>query len=217
MPDGQRHSVTVPLLDFANPNVNRLYVTEELSVQRERAHGCFRPDIVLYANGIPLAVIEAKRPTSGERDMIAEGISQHLRNQKQDGISALYAYAQLLLSISGQDGRYGTTETPKKFWGLWREEEIAAAESERLCDEKLSEDQHRALFSDRPTVIRSHFDALWSSPVVATRQDAIIVSLIPRTAARIHPLLRALRPQGRQDRRPLPAGLRHQGAARPHP
>jgi type I restriction enzyme R subunit len=178
MPDGHRHSVTVPLLDFADPLANRLHVTEEYSVEREAAHGHFRPDIVLFANGIPLAIIEAKRPTSGDRDMIAEGISQHLRNQKPDGIPALYAYAQLILSISGQDGRYGTTETPRKFWGLWREEEIAAADIERLVNTKLSATQYSALFAERPAFIRAHFDALWTGPVLATAQDSLIMALL---------------------------------------
>lgn len=175
MPDGHRHSVTVPLLDFADPAANRLHVTEELSVEREGAHGHFRPDIALYINGIPLVVIEAKRPTSGEREMIAEGISQHLRNQKADGIPALYAYAQLLLSISAQEGRYGTTETPRKFWAGWREEEIGAAEIERLVNAKLTAAQHHALFAERPG---AHFDALWSGSMLATGQDEIIVGLL---------------------------------------
>ncbi len=63
-------------------------------------------------------VIEAKRPVSSTKPaaMVDEGISQHLRNQLGDGIQDLYAYSQLLLSISGVEGRYGTTETAKKFW-----------------------------------------------------------------------------------------------------
>jgi type I site-specific restriction-modification system R (restriction) subunit len=61
----------------------------------------------LYVNGIPLVVIEAKRPTSSSQNksMVAEGISQHNRNQKVQGIQTLYAYSQLLLSISASTGR----------------------------------------------------------------------------------------------------------------
>lgn len=178
MPDGHRHSVTVPLLDFANASTNRLHVSEEFSVEREAAHGHFRPDIVLFVNGVPLVAIEAKRPTSGDRDMIAEGISQHLRNQKADGIPSLYAYAQLLLSISGQEGRYGTTETPRRFWASWREEEIAPVEIGRLVNDRLTAAQHNALFAERPAFVRAHFDALWSASVLATGQDEIIIALL---------------------------------------
>jgi type I restriction enzyme R subunit len=180
MPDGHKHSVTVPLMDFAHPSRNQLQVTEELSVEREGGHGAFRPDVVLYVNGIPLAVIEAKRPTGShaEKLMLAEGISQHLRNQKQDGIPALYAYAQLLLSISGQDGKYATTATPTKFWSIWREEEIAAATIVGLVNAPLSPEQQSALFAERPAYVRAFFDALLSKPILATAQDRIIFSLL---------------------------------------
>ncbi|MDQ0134063.1 HsdR family type I site-specific deoxyribonuclease [Neorhizobium galegae] len=180
MPDGHRHSVTVPLIDFANPERNLLYVTEELSVEREGAHGHYRPDIVLYVNGIPLAVIEAKRPVGSnpDKDMLKEGMSQHLRNQKPDGIRPLYAYAQLLLSISGTDARYGTTETPLKFYAAWREEEISTASISALVNRPLTQEQHGALFAERPAFLRTHFESLWSSPVLTTGQDAAIIGLL---------------------------------------
>lgn len=179
MPDGHRHSVTVPLIDFTRPERNLLHVTEELSVEREGAHGHFRPDIVLYVNGIPLAVIEAKRPVGSnpDKDMLKEGISQHLRNQKPDGIRPLYAYAQLLVSISGTDARYGTTETPLKFYAAWREEEISPDEVTALVNSPLSREQHEVLFAERPAFLRSHFAALWSSPVLTTAQDAAVIGL----------------------------------------
>ena len=180
MPDGRRHSATVPLVDFADPSHNCLQVTEEMSVEREAGRGWFRPDIVLYVNGIPVVVIEAKRPTGSfaEKIMLAEGISQHLRNQKPDGIPALYAYAQLLLSISGQDGRYGTTETPAKFWTIWREEEFDGSAIETLVNAPLSGEQRAALVRERPPPVRTFFDGLWSRLMVATAQDRMIVGLL---------------------------------------
>lgn len=180
MPGAYRHAVTVPLIDFQNPERNHLHVTEELSVEREGGHGRYRPDVALYVNGIPLVVIEAKRPGSGDpmKDMIAEGISQHLRNQKSDGIRPLYAYAQLLVSISGQDAHYATTETPRKFWGGWREEEIEESEIERLVNDPLAPAQTNAIFSERPASVRRYFESLWSKPILATAQDNLIVGLL---------------------------------------
>src|SRR3546814_1070660 len=89
-----------------------------------------RPDIVGFVNGIPLLVIEAKRPDSGNpnKSMVDEGISQTIRNQGQEEIPHLFAYAHLLLSIGMIDGRYGTTRTPRKFWAQWREEEFSRSE-----------------------------------------------------------------------------------------
>jgi type I site-specific restriction-modification system R (restriction) subunit len=56
-----------------------------------------RPDIVCFVNGIPLVVIEAKRPDSQAKKgpTINEGISQSLRNQRPDEIPHLFAYSQL--------------------------------------------------------------------------------------------------------------------------
>lgn len=178
--DGQRTSVTVPLIDWADPAGNTLQVTEELSVERPAGMGRFRPDLVCYVNGIPLVVIEAKRPVSSTKDkaMVDEGISQHLRNQKTDGIQDLYAYSQLLLSISGTDGRYGTTGTPAKFWGTWTEEEITEAEMQTVRSKALSEPQKVALFADKPKWMRDDFDMLHSGPVWPTEQDRLIISLL---------------------------------------
>src|SRR3546814_2483610 len=96
-----------------------------------------RPDIVGFVNGIPLLVIEAKRPDSGNpnKSMVDEGISQTIRNQGQEEIPHLFAYAHLLLSIGMTDGRYGTTRTPRKFWAQWREEEFSEDRSEEHTSE----------------------------------------------------------------------------------
>jgi type I restriction enzyme R subunit len=142
--------------------------------------GRYRPDVVCYVNGIPLVVIEAKRPVSSTKDaaMVTEGISQHLRNQKTDGIQDLYAYSQLLLSISGNDGRYATTGTPAKFWGAWTEEEITESQMQAVKSTPLSEAQRVALFADKPLWMRDDFDRLHSGPVWPTEQDRLIISLL---------------------------------------
>lgn len=178
--DGKQHNVTVPLFDWTDISANRFQVTEELSVTRTDGTRRFRPDIVCYVNGIPLVVIEAKRPNSTTKTtaMVEEGISQHLRNQKGDGIQSLYAYSQLLLSISGVEGLYATTGTPKKFWATWREEEISDTQMASIKNTDLTAAQSDALFADRPTWARDSFEALHSGPVVATEQDKLIIALL---------------------------------------
>jgi type I restriction enzyme R subunit len=178
--DGSRASITVPLIDWADITTNRFQVTEELSVERPAGLGRFRPDIVAYVNGIPLVVIEAKRPISSTKPtaMVDEGISQHLRNQMGDGIQDLYAYSQLLLSISGIDGRYGTTGTPKKFWSSWREEEVTEAEMARIKATPMTAAHRSGIFSERPRWAQDAFDRLYGSGVLITDQDRLLVSLM---------------------------------------
>jgi type I restriction enzyme R subunit len=177
---GDMTSVTVPLVDWANVDANLFHVTEELSVERPAAMGRYRPDVVCYVNGLPLVVIEAKRPTSSsaEKSMVAEGISQHLRNQKDQGIQTLYAYSQLLLSISGSDARYGTTNTPAKFWGSWTEEEITDARMQEVKSTPLTEGQKASLFADKPRWAKDDFERLHSALVLPTEQDEMIISLL---------------------------------------
>jgi len=178
--DGARASITVPLIKWADIAANRFQVTEELSVERPAGRGRFRPDIVCYVNGLPLVVIEAKRPVSSTKTtaMVDEGISQHLRNQMGDGIQDLYAYSQLLLSISGVEGRYATTNTAKKFWSSWREEEIPEAEMVRIKATPLTSAHRTAIFAERPRSALDAFDRLHGAGVLVTDQDRLMVSLL---------------------------------------
>ncbi len=178
--DGQKTAVTVPLIDWSNPQNNVFHVTEELSVERPVGMGRYRPDVVGYVNGIPFTVIEAKRPVSSSKDkaMVEEGISQHLRNQMGDGIQDLYAYSQVLLSISASDGKYATTGTPKKFWSIWREEGLSDAEMTAIRNTPLNEVQKAALFADRASNERRGYEKLHSGPVALTEQDRLIIGLL---------------------------------------
>jgi type I restriction enzyme R subunit len=80
--DGQTAQVTIPLIDWNDSSNNLLHVTDEYEVLNSAGTGHRRPDVVCFVNGIPLAIIEAKRPDphNANKDMLAEGISQHLRN-----------------------------------------------------------------------------------------------------------------------------------------
>lgn len=178
--DGQRTSVTVPLIDWNDQEANTFHVTEELSVERSNGVEHYRPDIVCYVNGIPLSVIEAKRPVHAtkEKAMVEEGISQHNRNQKLDGIPSLYVYSQLLLSISGSGGKYGTTGTRATFWAPWKEHEISEENMQTLKSQPMTGAQLDAVFKDRPAWMRTEFEAWHSGGVLLTEQDRLIISLL---------------------------------------
>lgn len=117
--DGDKKSYTMQYIDWEHPENNLYHVTEEYTVTRTGSADTYRPDIVLFVNGIPLVVIECKRPDiKGAEE---QAISQHLRNQQDDGIRGLYAYSNLLLAIGNNFGSYATTGSAQKFWGKWRE------------------------------------------------------------------------------------------------
>ncbi|HSX93469.1 MAG TPA: HsdR family type I site-specific deoxyribonuclease [Hydrogenophaga sp.] len=193
MPDGKKHQPTIAVIDWTDPSSNRWDVTEELEVLSAQGTHHRTPDVVAYVNGIPLVVIEAKRPESGggshpSKAMVQEGISQHLRNQRPDEIPNLFAYAQLLLSISQTEGRYGTTHTAAKFWAKWREEEFDDPHLQAVKNAPLRPDVRAALFEGKPASLATYFDTLWSAPMQATEQDRLLVSLL--TPSRLLEFLR---------------------------
>lgn len=180
--DGDKKSYTMRFIDWERPERNVYHVTEEFAVTRTGMADTYRPDIVLFVNGIPLVVIECKRPDI--KGAIDQAISQHLRNQKDDGIRSLYLYSALLLSIGTSFGAYGTTGTPAKFWTKWREMFVTERDGEeyarqldRLVNEPLSEAQMDHLFGDRFRYVRAHFEALAQERVLPTEQDRYLFSL----------------------------------------
>lgn len=180
--DGARTSVTVPIIDWQTPENNSFIITEEFELITTDGTRTRRPDIVGYVNGIPLVVIEAKRPDSGNPNssMVEEGISQMIRNQKADEIPQLFAYAQLLLAISATDGRYGTTKTARKFWSAWKEEEFTEAYFAEVKNQALGTNPRAALMQNRFSDVKSHFQHLWSGEQLVSGQDRVLISLLSR-------------------------------------
>ena len=179
---GKKASPTIHLIDWDDLDNNEFHVTEEMEVLSAQGTHTRRPDVVAFVNGIPLAVIEAKRAASGNsnKNMVEEGISQNLRNQKHDEIPFLFAFAQLLFSISRNDGRYGTTNTPMKFWSKWEDEEFDSQYVQGIKNHPLSASDKNSLFQDKPAKLRAYFEKLWSKPVAPSEQDKLLVGLLDR-------------------------------------
>jgi type I restriction enzyme R subunit len=111
---------TVWLIDWEHPERNRFAVAEEVTVVASdpKAHGK-RPDVVLYVNGIALAILELKRSTVS----ITEGIRQNLDNQKKEFIQPFFSTMQIVMAGNDTEGlRYGTIQTPEKYYLTWKEE-----------------------------------------------------------------------------------------------
>ncbi|MEI8044807.1 MAG: HsdR family type I site-specific deoxyribonuclease, partial [Verrucomicrobiota bacterium] len=110
---------TVWLIDWKKPENNHFAVAEEVSIQATdtKAHPK-RPDLVIYVNGIALAVLELKRSTVS----VAEGIRQNLDNQKKEFIQPFFSTVQFVMAGNDTEGlRYGTIETKEKYYLTWKE------------------------------------------------------------------------------------------------
>lgn len=178
--DGKKHAPTIAVVDWNDVTLNRFQVTEELEVASSAGTHTRRPDVVGFVNGLPLVVIEAKRPDAGNpnKNMLDEGISQQIRNQKNDEIPVLFAYAQLLLSVNSHDGRYAATKTPKKFWACWHEEVFSDEHCQRIKGMSLDIEQRDTLFAGKPSKLRHYCESLWSMPELCTDQDRLLIGLL---------------------------------------
>jgi type I restriction enzyme R subunit len=121
---GQSHE-TVHLVDWTNPEKNDFALAEEVTLKGgELGSHQRRPDIVLYLNGLAIAVVELKR-SSVE---LADGVRQLITNQEEIFNKGFFSTVQLLLAGSDSQGlRYGTTGTPEQFFVAWKDENPAGA------------------------------------------------------------------------------------------
>lgn len=179
--DGKKANPTIPIVDWNNIKNNSFLFTEEFNILRTNGYGQRRPDIVCFVNGLPVVVIEAKRPDGHAQfePTIAEGISQNIRNQRHDEIPHLFAYTQLLLSINGMEGRYGTQGTDSKFWAAWREEDLTDSEIYSIKNKKLNAEQKAEIFHYRNENVQQWYEQLIKTGGLAvTDQDRILISLL---------------------------------------
>jgi type I restriction enzyme, R subunit len=180
--DGDKKSFTLQYIDWKNGSKNVFHVTEEFSVMRSTSKEHYRPDLVLFVNGIPLCIIECKRPDM--KEPLTQAISQTLRNQQEDGIRNLYVYSQLLLCISSNDGVYGSNDTKPKFFSKWiekfadiKEEAEYKRKLNELKNKSLSSKQKESLFADRFKYVKDYFDELEREEIYPTVQDEYLFNL----------------------------------------
>lgn len=170
-----RKSFTINYIDWNNIENNVFHVAEEFEVNRTSSDKKYRPDIVLFVNGIPLCIIECKRPDI--KEPLEEAKSQHLRNQQEDGIPHLYKYSQILLALTSNKVQYATTGTPRKFWATWKEQKLKETDLQELVNKPLSDEQKDKLFTDRFKYVRKYFDNMEAEGRLVTEQDKLLYSL----------------------------------------
>ncbi len=170
-----RKSFTINYIDWDNIENNVFHVAEEFEVNRTSSDKKYRPDIVLFVNGIPLCIIECKRPDI--KEPLEEAKSQHLRNQQEDGIPHLYKYSQILLALTSNKVQYATTRTPRKFWSTWKEQKLKESDLQELVNKPLLDEQKDKLFADRFKYVRKYFDNIEAEGRLVTEQDRLLYSL----------------------------------------
>ena len=119
-----KKSYDVRYVDFDDPANNELVVTRQYRVKGAKKH--IIPDIVLFVNGIPVAIVECKSPTLGE-GWKAEAVDQFSRYQELEdryrdlGAPKLFETMQVLVATCGHAAVYGTVTTPHRFYADWKQ------------------------------------------------------------------------------------------------
>ena len=172
--EGDSKSFTLRYIDWADWTNNVFHVTAEYSIERTRSNETARPDLVLFVNGIPFAVVECKSP----KMELEQAVSQCIRNQQDEYIPKLFSYVQLVMAVNKNAAKYATAGTAKKFWSVWQELRDKDGDVETCIRESLSAGDKDALFSGDFAALRAAFDALEvEGGREITGQDKAIYSL----------------------------------------
>ena len=142
---GKSLSFNLKYIDWEHPENNLFHVTEEFAVEsQDKLHNA-RPDIVLFINGIPFAVIECKAPHIS----VEQAVEQMIRNQQADYIPQLFKYAQIVMATNKHVVKYATAGTPKKFWSVWKEQDTEFLDSRlaQLVADRAPTEQDRNIIS----------------------------------------------------------------------
>jgi type I restriction enzyme R subunit len=108
---------TVSLVDWAYAANNDFAIAEEVTLRGGHER---RPDIVLYLNGIAIAVLELKN----SRKSLSDGIRQNLSNQQANFNEWFFSTIQFVFAGNDSEGlQYGTIGTQEKYFLKWKEDE----------------------------------------------------------------------------------------------
>ncbi|WP_439514851.1 type I restriction endonuclease subunit R [Oceanibaculum nanhaiense] len=119
---GRRQDRNVRFFDFDDPYANKFEFARQVAIRGARQD--IIPDIVVYVNGLPLAVIECKSPSLA--DPMGEAIRQFRRYESRDeyaglGAPRLFETAQISIALARDVAKFGTTLTPARQWAEWKD------------------------------------------------------------------------------------------------
>lgn len=120
-PNGEH--TTVRLIDFDHlddDSSNQWMVSTEVTFQLGRLGKRF--DLVLWCNGFPLVIGEAKTPIRAAYTWIDAAAQIH--DDYESSVPQFFVPNVLSFATEGKDFRYGSVGMPVELWGPWREEEV---------------------------------------------------------------------------------------------
>ncbi|HPM85668.1 MAG TPA: type I restriction endonuclease subunit R [archaeon] len=105
---------TVYLIDFEEPKNNEFLAVNQFTIKEKSER---RPDILIFLNGLPIAIIELKNPTD-ENATISKAFEQ-IRTYTQE-IPSIFNYNELCVISDGAFAQVGTFTSPKEWFLPWK-------------------------------------------------------------------------------------------------
>ena len=113
--NGEEKTDYVQLVDFNNIDNNQFLVVNQYTLSGVK--GMRRPDIIVFVNGLPLAVLELKNPADNNADIWSA--FQQLQTYK-DEIPDLFMFNEALVVSDGLNARVGSLTASKERFMAWR-------------------------------------------------------------------------------------------------
>ena len=118
-PNGEH--VTIRLVDFDEVDQNSFVVTQQLTFRAGNTEK--RADLVLFVNGLPLVLIEAKTPVRSSQSWLDAALQVH--DDYEQNVPELFVPNVFSVATEGKEYRYGSIRMPVDLWGPWRADEAS--------------------------------------------------------------------------------------------
>lgn len=178
-----RKGQTVRIIDFDNIANNEFLCVNQFKI--EGINESVIPDIVLFVNGLPLAVIEAKSPYV--TNPMENGINQLCRYanrrapHEDEGVERLFWYNQLMVCTHRDQARVGTISSKVEHYLEWKdaypftEAQVAAAANVDTLQSTIDASVHQRQIGVAEQAVP--YEALLNNPVVANSQQILLAGL----------------------------------------
>jgi len=113
---GGQKSERVRVIDWGDPHANDFLLVSQMTITGP-LYTC-RPDLIGFVNGLPLVLIEFKKPGVSARAAFDENITSY--KHAQNGVPALFRYNALIIASNGTESRVGSITADWERMAEWK-------------------------------------------------------------------------------------------------
>lgn len=113
--DGTARSARARLVDWDDPATNDLLAVNQFTVQGPKKTR--RPDVLLFVNGLPMALFELKRP--GKQYAKVTGAFRQVQTYRTQ-IPDVFTWNQVTVISDGVEALAGAFSAPWEHWAAWK-------------------------------------------------------------------------------------------------